>query len=483
MKNIHISIQNISRLFILIITLSSCSEDFLEVEVKGDFIATTTNEYDLLLNNIQLFSLESIDLDYAMSPEVCRIEPYNTSLLGLSKQPAFRWLPDIYEPEVQMPNVFGFTRHIYLYNKIINEVPNSVDGTESEKKRVEADARASRAWMYFQLINYFGKPYNPATASDDLGFPILTESDVTLTDFSRASVESVYNFMLDDLNKAIPYLSDLYHRTRMSNATARALLAKVHIFMGNYSEGLQELDEAFNLLQNSSLESGLYDYNITTQPGGIMQNFGFGPNEPVTIFNIENPLVKTSFNIDGGFFGELVISPEITALYGPTDIRLTNFFTSEAQVFSGLFLPPGFLRKQGKSNGYLGINIPDMYLLRAECKARTNDLSGAVEDVEFLRRHRMPIADAPIPTGLSQDDLIRYIVEEERIREFAVEGKEWFTTRRLSTDPLFSGKVYIHTLYDATGAPKETFTLTPERFVLKFNDNFMEQNPNIINNP
>lgn len=40
--------------------------------------------------------------------------------------------------------------------------------------------------------------------------------------------------------------------------------------------------------------------------------------------------------------------------------------------------------------------LPEVYLLRAGCKVRTNDLAGAGEDVETLRVKRMPASEGKL---------------------------------------------------------------------------------------
>lgn len=467
--------------FIMGIMLASCSDDFLEVDVNGRLIAETTEDYSQLLSSPFLAGYFS-PTRIALSPEVCMLEPFNSGVFFPTKLPAFRWQDDIYLPDDDINEISEFARSLYTYNKIINEVLNSKGGSESEKLSLQAEAYAGRAWTYFQLINYFGKPYDPATSSTDLGFPIITESDITQTNFEQGTVEDVYQFILDDLNKAIPNLPDTFNRLRMSLGAGKALLAKVHIFMGDYEQGLDNLNEAFIHFDAAPLEVGIYDYNITTLPGGVHALGFLGPGFVNANVNIENPYSRENTNFDGFFGAELLLAPETTMLYGATDIRRNHFFSNSANAFAPPFALPNILRLTSGPSAPYGINIPDLYLLRAECKLRLNNIDGAIEDLQFLRSHRMPVTDASLPAGLSKDELLIFTIEE-RTREFAVRGMEWFTTRRLFTDPLFSGKTHTRTIYNTDGTIKETFILTPERLVVRFNKRFINQNPNFTNNP
>ncbi|MGF1926002.1 MAG: RagB/SusD family nutrient uptake outer membrane protein, partial [Bacteroidia bacterium] len=132
---------------------------------------------------------------------------------------------------------------------------------------------------------------------------------------------------------------------------------------------------------------------------------------------------------------------------------------------------------------YYGVRVADLYLMRAEVKARLNDLTGAVADVVFLRQNRLPAGKEGVPAtaAATQLPLINFILEE-RIREFAMQGQRWFDMRRLSVDPLFSGTTYQHKVYNTAGVVSETFTLKPERFVLKFSPKIMGENPELVNN-
>jgi hypothetical protein len=133
----------------------------------------------------------------------------------------------------------------------------------------------------------------------------------------------------------------------------------------------------------------------------------------------------------------------------------------------------------------VGPTLPDLYLMRAELKARANDLPGAKADLEALRMKRMPAEIVPVPANIAADQqaLVKFILDE-RIREFAISGMRWLDMRRLSVDPVYSNTVkYTHELYDEAGNVVETYTLKPERFALKFGERMLDENPGLTENP
>ncbi|WP_158569182.1 RagB/SusD family nutrient uptake outer membrane protein [Chitinophaga silvisoli] len=462
-------------LIILLLGITSCSKHFLEVDPKGSLVASSVSDYDQLLNNLYVIYINS-NAQVPMGDEMAGMEPY-FSQANYRTQRLFRWDDVVYESNDDAAEFTNTMLSIYEFNKIINEVETATDGTESQKASLKAEAQAGRAWTYFLMINYYGLPYS-ATSATDLGFPIITAADITQTEFKRATVKEVYDFIINDLTAAIPKLpAKTTSRLRMSKAAAEGILGKVYVFMGNYQDGLTWLNAAINDMSNSSIAVGLYDLQTETATGGIYD----GTSVPPMTADIENILVKQSTCYWSYIYDELVLSPAASALFDPTDLRL-KFYSDK--TYGGYSYPvSGILRKNRFSAFDFGVLVPDLYLLRAECECRLNDLASAKTDVETLRKKRLPIATAPVPDSISGEkiSLLKFILDE-RTREFAVTGTRWFDMRRLSTDPLFSGNTYLHTIYSEDGSSTQ-ITLRPERLVLRFPQKIVQQSSGLINNP
>lgn len=52
---------------------------------------------------------------------------------------------------------------------------DSKEGDDAYKNRIRAEAKASKAYFNMLLVNYYGKPYNPATAASDPGIPLVKQ--------------------------------------------------------------------------------------------------------------------------------------------------------------------------------------------------------------------------------------------------------------------------------------------------------------------
>lgn len=106
------------------------------------------------------------------------------------------------------------------------------------RERVKGECYFLRAQFYLTLVNLYGKPYNPATASTDLGVPLKISSRVEHdkdkdTQFERTTLDKIYRQLADDLTRSVACLKQedkgvLY---RVSEGAAAVLLSRVYLYM------------------------------------------------------------------------------------------------------------------------------------------------------------------------------------------------------------------------------------------------------------
>lgn len=459
-------------LFAIVLGLSSCGSDFLEVQPKGSIIASRVSEYENMMYNLLNNGFDAPSV--AMGDEVVMLNSY-VEASPLRTQRLFRWEATIYEPEQSASEISTPLAAMYIYNKIINEVMQS-QGTEEAKKAVQAEAKAARAYHNMMLVNYYGKPYNAATAATDLGFPLVTAADVTQSNFHRATVKEVYDNMISDLTESIPFIPiEVPHRMRMCRAAAEFTLAKVYWFMGDYEKALNWIESGKQHFP-TSFANRIYDYNQTYASGSWTVSSGYN-NEQSLFAKNSNCSWATASN-------DILLAPWANALYSANDQRLKSFSTVPNQAPGTTFPVAGIKRRIGPFATQVpqGVYLPDVELMKAECQARAGEVEEATITLVKFREKRMPVAEAAV-TNMNQDDLVKFIIEE-RVREFALYGWRWFDIRRLSNDPLFSTVEYEHIIYSAqTGQPIETFRLTSDRLTLRIPPNVILMNPDMPNNP
>lgn len=492
-----INIYRSTILSLLCIVYSSCKKDFLNIVPEGRQVAASTEDYRLISVNPgqSFYNFAGGWQGQVLMGDDVAAESSMFNQAQLSTQAAFRWDDQIFQSGDKDWTTSLWLTNLYELNKIINEVQQSKGGTLALKNEVQAMAQANRAWIYFQLINLYGKPYTNGTAATDPGFPIILTADITVKDFKRNSVQEVYDFIIKDFNTAIPNLPvNPANGTLFSKSAAEGLLGKVYLYMGKYPEALSAFNDAFTGNAARAQPAVLYDYVKEFGADGKFMPINYdGPNNSPgnNLYDFTEALVSKRFYngpYGGNGFGNdpFVLDPKARQLYKDSDLRLM-FFAPEFPWSTPN--PSGRLRKYGVTYSAFGLLISELYLLRSEVKARLNDLPGAVTDLEMLRKNRMPLTDVAVPSTVVNDRtaLIRFIFEE-RVREFAMEGYRWFDMRRQSVDPIFSGQSHSHTLYnfnEATGqdAVAETYVLRPQRLTLKLPLSLTTLNPDMVNNP
>lgn len=206
----------------------------------------------------------------------------------------------------------------YEIIRISNSALESLDGYATylakgtdDYKNYESycgEVRTIRAWAYYQLVTNFG--------------PVVIYRDNKQTDFRRSKVESVYNYMLEDLAYAIDKLprlrpNQMAHNGAVSAFTAEMMAAKVNLLKGDYTQVETLTDDIVNN-GNFSLYSDYY--NLFKIPGKLcdeslfecqVTDFGNGSGDYVGVdqwfnfagpFSLTNPTTNTSFG-GWGFIG------------------------------------------------------------------------------------------------------------------------------------------------------------------------------------
>ncbi len=73
------------------------------------------------------------------------------------------------------------------------------------------------------------------------------------------------------------------------------------------------------------------------------------------------------------------------------------------------------------------LRLAEQFLIRAEARAKTHNIMGAITDVNAIRR-RAGLRE--LPATLGETDLIAAIAQERRIELFAEWGHRWMDLKR-----------------------------------------------------
>ena len=460
MKNkIKLSIYTVA-----VILFMGC-DDYLDVEPKGLLIPNTIEDYELLLNSNEIVTSNDESILFNSTDDFYDIGSPSFPILpiGSPALAAYTWSEVIYT-EDQDPLLWSVPyRNIFTYNSIIDEIDDAIGDDISLKAAIKAEALTGRSFEYLLLVNAFAKHYDANSASNDLGVPLITTPDVNQIVPPRASVAETYDLIIGDLTQALVDLpSENINRFRATKAAAYGLLARVHLFQGDYASALvnaqSSLDEK-NFLAN-------YTTVVTSDPGPFGQ---FGARRNMESLFIQEQVYHRFFQASGGYAG--FPTPEVQSLFEAEDLRKLTTMTD----FGGFFSSPFWQTFPLRSNH--AVSVPEMYLIRAECNARLGNLQEALDDINLIRSHRiLPASYADIVSS-DAGEVLQEVLNERR-RELLATGLRWFDLKRLNKEPEFA-KTITH---DVEGT---IFTLEPNsnNYVLPIPLQVIGFNPDMQQNP
>ena len=467
---------------VVVMFFSAGCDDFLDVAPSSSVsIPTFIEDYENMLYPFYL-KYNANPILAVMGDDVYWSKSFYNSWSGNEQfRRAYLWSDEIYDQTMSNTHWNQQYGMIYTFNKIVDEVRNVPNEAMGNLLVIEAEARAYRALTYFNLVSVYAKPYALANESDP-GIPVIQKNDVTETKRERTPVREVYNFIIRDLDSAIKYLPP--HPTKASRYQAAGLnviglKAKVLYHMNEYGRALTKLENFFELLATTTSRFN-YSYALFNY-----ENATPSPYDPSGLPSVYNPVA----DVEDVMINEYMFDPTKGSLYtGSIAVLASNhlmsLFPADGDRRKELMLSktgtdadePDRVIKEGHYSN-TGISMPDIYLMIAECYARSNRTTEALKYLNELRENRLTPATY---TELSSSDsqvILRWVLEE-RIKEFVATGHRWLDMRRLWNDPVGSALIEKTRTFDG-----KTYTLTENRLTVRIPEYVMEFNPGWEQNP
>jgi len=372
------------------------------------------------------------------------------------------------------------------YNMIvtINELLDNVSKTETDSVILEAKAEAlfMRAFSYFTLVRFYGRPYylqpdvNP-------GVPVITTLTTDNSKTARSTVKATYAQIISDLNAAIPLFNTNRGSSYASLYAAEALLSRVYLYMGGTfttpDAGNNQLvithattvinSSSFTLLQGSDYQ-GYYTLQNTDNNEDIFatNTLSAATSQLVAIAGYYVPIANMSPS------GTYAPSPDLLSLIGPADLRKSfyNPATYPLSTYGDAFATNKYnLARVGFSSKSPGRNLrlAEMYLNRAESYVKLGKNAEALADVNTIRTR----AGLAALIGLTGQALFDEILLQRRI-ELAFEGQIGFDYYR-------NGLSMVRN-YVSTDSQVTTVEPTSPKILLRIPVNEINLNPNLKQN-
>lgn len=362
---------------LLIIGIVFCQwscKDYLDLKSDNTLVVPTSlNDFQALLNN-------PVNMNNGTTPSL--VEDWSDDYFALASrvelfdvqiQNRYVWEID----QLLYPNDWSTCyRPIYYANFCLEGLPKieKIDINKAQYDRIKGTALFFRAYFYLKLLWTFAPAYDEATSTTDLGIVLKEDTDFN-TRSVRSSVEEGYQKMLKDAQDALallPVLSDI--PTQPSKVAAHALLARAYLSMREYDKALFHADETLKISDD------LMDYNKLEDGVDATATIPLQKYNKETIFYSEMNSYQSIFfmSSNGGR-----IDTVLYANFGENDLRRQFYFVKSGDYYQnrGIYTGANF-------RYFSGLAFDEVYLIRAECKARLNDIEGAMEDLNHLLQYR-----------------------------------------------------------------------------------------------
>ena len=109
----------------------------------------------------------------------------------------------------------------------------------------KGEALMCRAYAHFVLVNVFSQHYNKNTNQNSLGIPYVTKPEKNvIVDYERETVCSVYEKLNNDIETALPLISDLAYKTEVvkyhfNQKAAYAFAARFNLYYEKYQKVIE----------------------------------------------------------------------------------------------------------------------------------------------------------------------------------------------------------------------------------------------------
>lgn len=378
-------------------------------------------------------------------------------------------------------HTYEYWRGSYMTILHINTLLANVKPGENSPVILQAQAEALflRAYVYFNMVRLYGKPYYQ-DATSSLGVMLITDAKQEL-DFAppRATVDEVYQQVIKDLKASIPLFQQQKTNSYASEGAARALLSRVYLYMGGPFAGSNQRanQQAYNYA-DTVIRQGGYTLLEDSAYVGYYEKTNIGNTEDVFAINtaqgqglISNLYAMPSqINYSGGLYRP---SPDLLRLMEADDLR-NNFFMTN--------VTPGY-PQDNKATTKWALNyvslysnspgrylrLAEMYLNRAEAAVKLGRDDQALADVNVIRDR----AGLSKLSGLTGLDLFEEILKQRKL-ELMFEG-------HASYDDFRNGRPMVRTYTSGSSGPMTVEATDPD-ILLKIPEEEIVSNPNLVQN-
>jgi len=269
-------------------------------------------------------------------------------------------------------------------NNVISKV-DQAEGTQQEKDILKGQAKALRAFAYFNLASYYQFSYQKD--KNALTVPIYTEPSTTQTKGNpKASLTDIYDLVISDLTDASSLLKD-YNREdlkyKIDKNVVNGLLARAYLNTGQWqlaAKTAKEAIEGYELMDAAAYQAGFND----------IANKEWIWGHPQTAE--QNTASYTFHYLDvssaGSYYYSFMADPYFKDLFDGQDIRSNLFEWDAEEGREGFLRYKKFKFKSNLTGDIVYMRASEMLLIEAEGNARANQTEAAIAALNQIRTAR-----------------------------------------------------------------------------------------------
>jgi hypothetical protein len=411
----------------IVMMVSSCKKSFLDLRpytsVSSDVAITNESDMQAALNGAY-GNMNSANLYGRSTPLFGDLVSDNVYISTINSN---RYL-DFFQINYTVTDANGQGIWQSAYSTISranNVINSSLQGNENVDQ-LRGEALAIRGLMYFELVKFFAKPYT--VDPNALGVPLILAYDPTLKP-QRNTVQEVYTQIEKDFTDAANLMTQDKSSGFFTKWAARALLARMYQFKGEWDKALSTAEDVINnsgysLLQLNDVLS--FWQNNTDRSDKLEVLFE-------VVFDATNNIGNSSlpYFYDQTGYGDALATESLYELYSNTDVRKDLFIAgspirgADAKVVNK-FPNAGSADKDETKV----IRMSEVYLIAAEAAYHNNDETTGLAYLNGVATERDPGFAGYSSSGQALlDDILL-----ERRKELAFEGHRYWDLARNNLD-------------------------------------------------
>lgn len=405
----------------LVANLSCNKKKFLDEKPSSDiFIPTKLTEFRALLDNDEIMS-ETPVMGEVSADNYYLSNSFYTALKSREHN-CYTWNTNIYFDNEGSVGDWDKPYQQVFYANVVLEGLRSISGNKggdaSEFAALKGASHFVRAYAFHNVAQVFSPAYDLNITDDENKYGIPIRKTPVIGEVGRKTVLETYNEIIKDLDTAIqllPETIDIDHLNRPTRSAAFALMARVYVSMRKYDSALFYANRCLDI------HSALIDYNtINTMIGTPFQR------ENLEVL-YQSKILSTNNVLKAAIVPGCYVDSNLFKSYSIDDLRRSIYYTT---------LTPLPNLKRGYTGTiflFSGLATDEIYLIKAECLARTGYYAEGMNVLNQLLVNRFATGTfVPLVAQNAQEALDTILVE--RNKELSFRGVRWSDLKRLNKE-------------------------------------------------